>query len=317
MTHHLLSSASTETSVVPAGSLPVFIDSYKHEFQTGVLEVDFQNHSAYHLLFARGELVNVYRYAGALERLSPDAWLQSLDISQGKAHLRALALTPQAIRLVKILLEQNDVPFASLPAGPGLEEQFQQWQQELAPALAHLRWPNAEALALLPGGGNPPHYTLFTSENQILHSAGGMMALYGWKEPCQAARLLLSGAHTPAWDEYLLFSSFGGMAGRMLERMVELTGPAPAQNIAREINFTAAAHGWNIAFNGVNVTDQAIFSSPHEAAEVYSRLLEILFRHMESTLGENLLGVLMRESLLHLSHPYRSVLQEYLLITPV
>lgn len=317
MTYHLFSSASTETSLVPAGRLPAFIDSYKHEFQTGVLEVDFQNHSLYHLLFARSELVNVYRCAGALERLSPDAWFRSLDTSKGKAHLRALALTPQAIRLVKILLEQNDAPFVPLPSGQSLEEQFRQWQQEPAPALAHLRWPNAEALALLPGEGSPPHYTLFTSENQILHSAGGMMALYGWKEPCQSARLLPSGAHTPAWDEYLLHSSFGAMAGRMLERMVELTGPTPVQNIAREINFAAAAHGWNIAFNGVNVTDQAIFSSPQEAADVYSRLLELLFRHMESALGENLFGVLMRETLLHLPGPYRAILQEYLLITPV
>lgn len=317
MTYHLFSFASTEASVIPAGNLPAFIDSYKHEFQTGVLEVDFQNQPAYHLLFARGELVNVYRCGDSVERQSPDEWFDLLSTLSDTAHLRALALTPQAVRLVKILLEQNDVPFESLPAGQGLEEQFRQWQQSPAPQLAHLRWPNAEALALLPGEGNPPHYTLFISENQILHSAGGMMALYGWKEPCQSARLFSSSAHTPAWDEYLLHSSFGRMAGRMLERVVELTGPTPAQNIAREINFAAAAHGWNITFNGSNVTDQAIFSSPQEAADVYSRLLEILFRHMENALGENLLGVLMRETLLHLPGPCRYVLQEYLLITPV
>ncbi|MCS6992711.1 MAG: hypothetical protein N2117_04020 [Anaerolineales bacterium] len=317
MNYRLFASASIETNLIPAGKLPAFIDSYKHEFQTGVLEVDFQNYSGHYLLFARGELVNVYRYAGAVERLDPTTWFQSIDTSKGKAYLRALALTPQAVRLVKILLEQNADAFLPLPPETLLEEQFRYWQQEPLPALAHLRWPHAEALALLPGQGSPPHYTLFISENQILHSAGGMMALYGWKEPCSATRLLSSQAHTPAWDEYMLYHSFGFMTGRLLERMVELTGPTLVQNIAREINFAAAAHGWSITLNGMNVTDQTIFSSPLEAADVYSRLLEILLRHMDITLGADLLAVLMREAALHLSKPYRSILQEYLLITPV
>lgn len=317
MAYPLFSSASTEIKVIPAGKLPHFISSYKNEFQTGVLEVDFHNHAGHHLLFARGELVNVYRHAGNVERLAPVSWFQSIDTSKGKAYLRALALTPQAVRLVKILLEQTDGPSTPLPADTDLEGQFQAWMKHLSPALAHIRWPKAEALALLPGDGSPPHYTLFVSENQILHSAGGMMALYGWKEPCSAVRLLSSEAHTPAWDEYLLHYSFTWMTSRLLERLVELTGPAMAHSIVREINFAAAAHGWNISIAGTSVTDQTIFASPLEAADVYSRLFEILFRHMDVMIGADLLAVLMRESALQLSKPCRSVLQEYLLITPV
>lgn len=317
MTYRLFSSASSEVNIIPAGKLPVFITSYKSDFQTGVLEVDFQNHSMHHLLFVRGELVNVYRYTDRIERLTPTSWLQSVDTSKGKAHLRALALTPQAIRLVKILLEQTETQPYTLPDSMTLEQQFQTWRQHPVPALAHIRWPKAEALALLPGGGSPPHYTLFLSENQILHSAGGMMALYGWKETCTSVNLLTSEAHTPAWDEYLLYYSFGWMASRLLERLVELTGPGMIHSIVREINFAASTHGWNLSFSGTNLTDQTLFSSPLEAADAYSRLFEILFRHMDTILGSDLLAILMRESALQLSKPYRSVMQEYLLITPV
>ncbi len=317
MAYPLFSPASTEVNVIPAGKLPVFISSYKNDFQTGVVEVDFHNHSSHHLLFARGELVNVYRHAGNVERLDPASWFQSIDTSKGKAYLRALALTPQAVRLVKILLEQASVPASSLPENTNLEEQFQNWINHPTPALVHIRWPSAESLALLPGDGSPPHYTLFVSDNQILHSAGGMMALYGWKEPCSAVRLLDSTARTPAWDEYLLHYSFSWMTGHLLERLIDLTGPALVNTVVREINFAAVAHGWNISITGVNVTDQTIFSSPVDAADVYSRLFEILFRHIDMMVGADLLAVLMRESAIHLSRPYRSVLQEYLLITPV
>jgi hypothetical protein len=88
-------------------------------------------------------------------------------------------------------------------------------------------------------------------------------------------------------------------------------------SVVREINFTATAHGWNISISNISVTDQAIFTSPHEAAEVYSRLFEIVFRHVESVVGADLLALLLRESALQLSKPCRTVLQEYLLITPV
>lgn len=317
MTTPLFTSASSQTNAIPAGKLPTFISSYKQVFQTGIVEVDFHNHSGHHLLFARGELVNVYRHSGNTERLNPAAWFQSLDTSKGKAYLRALALTPQAVRLVKILLEQRDIPSAPLPENTSLEEQFQAWMKHPAPALAYIRWPSAEALALLPGDGSPPHYTLFVSSNQILHSAGGMMALYGWKEPCASVSLLSSEARTPAWEEYLLHYSFSWMSSHLLERFVDLTGPALVNTIVREVNFAATTHGWNISVTGTSVTDQTIFSSPAEAADVYSRLFEILFRHIETIVGADLLAVLLRESALRLSTPCRSVLQEYLLITPV
>ncbi len=317
MRYPLFPSATTETNAIPAGKLPAFIYSYRNDFQTGLVEVDFHNHSGHHLLFARGELVNVYRQTDETERLAPAAWLQNLETSKGKAHLRSLALTPQAVRLVKILLEQLNTPPAQLPENTSLETQFETWMKHPVPALAHICWSNAEALALLPGENKPPYNTLFISSNQILHSAGGMMALYGWKEPCTSIRLLSSATQTPAWEEYLLHYSFTWMVGHLLERLIDLTGPGLVGTIVREFNFVASAHGWNISITGTNVTDQVISPSPTEAADIYSRLLEIIFHHMEVMIGPDLLAILMRESALRLSNPCQALMQEYMLITPL
>ncbi len=312
MSYPLFPSASPEINIILAGNLPMFIASYKNDFQTGVVGVDFHNHSCYHLLFARGELVNVYRHAENMEQIDPASWLQSINESREKSHLSAIALTPQAIRLVKILLEQTEASSAPLPEKRTLEEQFHDWRKHPAPALAHVRWPSAEALSLLPGDGSPPHYTLFISANQILHSVGGMMALYGWKEPCQTVNLLSSEARTPAWDEYLLHHSFSWMFSHLLEHFAGASGPALVGNIIREINFAAAAHGWSINIIGTNVTDQMIFSSPSDAAAVYSRLLKILFRHIETILGADSLAGWMRESISQLPRTSRSALQGYI-----
>jgi hypothetical protein len=317
MAQPLFSPASLEKNTIPAGALTASINAYQKDLQTGMVEVGLKKKTAYHLLFARGQLVNVYRHKKKTERLNPVTWLQSLNGSSPAASLRALALTPQAVRLVKILVEQGNVSHSPLPEGMTLEKQFEVWRNHPVPALVHVRWPSAEALALLPGEGKPPYYTLFISSDQILHSAGGMMALFGWKEPCSSVALLSSESGTSAWEEYLLHYSFSWMIGHILERFEELAGPMLLNTVVRDINFTATAHGWNISISNVSVTDQAIFTSPNEAAEVYSRLFEIVFRHVESVVGADLLALLLRESALRLSKPCRMVLQEYLLITPV
>ncbi|MCX6065748.1 MAG: hypothetical protein NT121_08350 [Chloroflexi bacterium] len=142
-----------------------------------------------------------------------------------------------------------------------------------------------------------------------------MMAFLGWKETCNSAVLFSSEPLTQAWTEYLLHSAFSSLVSYLLERFEELTGRILLNQIIRDINFTSAAHGWNVSINSTNITDQAIFSSPQAAAEMYSRLLEAITRHIASILGSDMLDLLMRETIFRLSKPGREVLKEYLLIT--
>jgi hypothetical protein len=315
MTPILFSAAAVAQTPISAGHLPAILRSYQADQQTGLVDVNYSNETRNHLLFVRGELVNVYREAeSGVERLDPVSWNEALDSSHPEASLRALALTPQAVRIVKILIEQGyDQRFVATPRLP-LEAQLKTWIDHPVPALAQIRWPGAEGLALLPGEGAVPRYTLFVAAGQILHSTGNLMAFYGWKEEYQAAVLFSSQPRTIAWTEYLLHYSFSWLVAHLLDRFEELTGSLLLNNIIREINFTATAHGWSVQLHHSSLTDQTIFPSPRAAAEVYSRLLEVIFGQIEAVLGIDLLNMLLRESVSRLSRPCRVVLSEYLLI---
>ena len=315
MSYTLFSPANAGQTEIPAGQLSAAIFAYQRDLQTGLVDVDFAGKLRHHLLFARGELVNVYRGEDEMERVDPGTWYGSLNGSSPSASLRALALTPQAVRIVKILLEQTRDTRHIAAAGQRLETQLEAWVNHPVHALAHIRWPNAEALALLPGEGVYPRYTLFIAADQTLHSAGTMAAFYRWQEPYESAVLFSSEPRTIAWTEYLLHYSFTWLIIHLLERFEELTGRMLLNNIIRDINFTSAAHGWGVLIHQSSITDQTIFSSPKAAAEVYSRLVEVIFGHIESVLGVDLLDLLVRETVLRLPKSCRAVLDEYLLIS--
>lgn len=315
MSYTLFAPASVGRTAIPAGQLSAAILAYQNDLQTGLVDVDSPGKLRHHLLFARGELVNVYRGEEVIERIDPGVWSASLNGSSPAASLRVLALTPQAVRIVKILIEQTgDTRYVASP-GQQVEAQLESWVNHPVPALAHICWPSAEALALLPGEGISPRYTLFVAADQMLHSSGTLMALYGWKESYKSAVLFSSEPRTIAWTEYLLHYSFTWLVTHLLERFEELTGRILLNTIIRDINFTSAAHGWGVHIHPVGITDQTIFSSPKAAAEVYSRLVEVIFRHIESVLGVDLLELLVRETVLRLPKTCRVVLNEYLLIS--
>jgi hypothetical protein len=314
MTYTLFAPANAGQTALPAGQLSAAILACQKDLQTGLVDVDFPR-KRYHLLFARGELVNVYRGGDLIERVDPVVWSASLNGSKPPASFRALALTPQAIRIVKILIEQTGDTRYVAPGGQELEAQLASWAKHPVPALAHIRWPSAEALALFPGAGISPLYTLFVTADQMLHSAGTLKVFYGWKEAYHSAALFSSEPRTIAWTEYLLHYSFTNLVTQLLEHFEELTGRILLNNIIRDINFTSTAHGWGVLIHQAGTTDQTIFSSPQAAVEVYSRLIEAIFGHIESVLGVDLLGLLVREAVLRLPKPCRVVLKEYLLIS--
>ncbi len=255
-------------------------------------------------------MVNAYQRAEVVERLSPDALLNFFPSFDGEGLLRGLVLTPQAIRLAKILLEQIGSSQPDFIQTSTLEAQIGIWAAYPHPGLVHICWPGAEALVLLPGDSNPSPHTLFIAADQILHSAGGMMALFGWKEETCSATLYSSTSQTQAWQEYLLHSSFAWTTGHLLSHFEELTGRLLLDGVVRETNFSAAARGWNINLAPGCVTDQMIFGSAPEAVRVYRQLMESILKYMGSILGPEVLKPLIQESIMRLQPAYRRVFQE-------
>ena len=226
-----------------------------------------------------------------------------------------LALTPQDVRIFKILIEQKCDLRGVSKGVVNLEKQFEAWMQHPVPALAQVRWPHAQALLLFPGLGAPPFYTLFITSDQILHSAGGVSEIHGWVETIINANLFSCEPRTLAWTEYLLHYAFSSLVSSLLNKAEKLIGRIMLNQIIRDVNFKATAHDWHLTINASGVNDQIVFSSPSAAAEVYSRLLEVIFHQFESVLGNTMLEMLVREAVYRLPGPAHQVVKEFLPVT--
>lgn len=308
----LFTSARLQEQAFSHSLLQSYLQNAQKEYLTGLLEIAPSLDQRFAIIFVRGLVTNVYRRNPETISISKKDWLQYVPASHGVFIARSLALSPQTVRMVKIYIEQlGNGQAQSLPT-KDLEVNVQYWGQSEYPLLVKFSWPDAQALALLPGAGQPSRHTLFISGEQVLHSAGGMSALYHWKESiCQTIRY--SGEHpTSAWTEYILHRAFVQFVGHLLRRIDELTDKVTINTIVREINFSASAHSWNINLTPISVTDQAVFSNPEETALVYKQLFEILQQKITSLLGSDLLNMLNNEALLRIPQPYRQTLELYL-----
>jgi len=146
MINPLLPLDFSEQTNVLAGKLSGSIQAYQRDLQTGLVEVDTPGEAGQILLFVRGQLVTVYRGDETVERLDPAVWLETLNGSSPGASLRMLALTPQDVRIFKILIEQKSDSRGVSVAGVSLEKQFTDWMEHPVPALAQVRWPTPQPL---------------------------------------------------------------------------------------------------------------------------------------------------------------------------
>jgi hypothetical protein len=312
MVTSLFSPVSTELISAPAGQLGALIDTYRQDLQTGLVDVDFHDQPPHSLVFARGRLINVYRTGVSSVRLDPLTWVESLVGSSPRAILHSLALNPKAVRLIKILIEQDGDQGVIRSNALPLNKQFAGWLEHPIPAMAHVHWLGADALVLLPGSGALPRYTLFISPDKITHSANGLPAIYAWKEVPISTALYSSEPASLAWSEYLLHHAFSRLVGSLLEKFEKLSGRMVFNQVIHDVNFTASAHDWNVTFHASGINDQAIFSSPQEAALVYARLLENINGHIASVVGADIQVMLLRETLARIAMPYRGVLKEFI-----
>jgi hypothetical protein len=309
----LFKSAQQPLQVLEKNELESYVRACQEDNQTGFIEIGYPKgaYALFGLLMVRGQLVNAYRFDDPALRLPESDWFEHAASSLPSFGLRTLSLTPHAMRLVKIMVEQYRGGRAQWVHSGLLETTVAKWQESAKPVLLHLAWPGADGLAFLPGGGLPPHQTLFLAADQVQHSAGGMSALYGWKESQARLRVYTSQSNGPAWDEYLLHLAFAWQVSHLFRRFEELTGRLLVNTLVREMNFSASAHGWNITVSAHSLTDQALFPSPGQAWLVYQRLFEIISQHAELILGGDLLSMLLREAQNRLYAPYRAVYERY------
>lgn len=308
----LFHAANSDWQILARSEFANTLQTCQGDFQTCLLQIGLESRSGLAALLVRGQIVNLYR-PGQARRLASSDPFKFLHAEQNLFKIRVLALTPHTVRMVKILLEQRKNTESGLAIANGsIKTAIEQAGQQPEPRLAHLSWPGAQGLALLPGNGQPPRHTLFVASNQILHSAGSMAALYRWKEEDCRLKIYDSRELSPAWEEYFLHQAFAWLVSFLFRRFEELAGRSLVNTIVREMNFTSSAYSWNIAVSSRNITDQAVFSSPEEAGQVYQRLLEISLHHGELLLGQETIEMLRGEYREQLPQAYRTAFKSYI-----
>ena len=317
MVKQLLSPKFFEQSDLRVGKLSDTIQFCQHEQQTMLVDVDILDGANQVLLFIRGQLVTVYNMGITVDRLDSSIWLNDLPGIDCIVTMRMLSLTPQDVRIFKILIEQISDTRCIIGPGQLLEQHLEGWMGNPLPGLVRVQWPKADGILLLPGTGLGPEYSLLLTKNQIVHSAGGMKEIYERNDKYDLVSYYVSEPRTHAWTEFLLHQAFSNLVISLLGKIEKILGRTMLNQIIRDVNFKATAHDWNLSINTYNVNDQTIFSSPDATAEVYSRLLGVVFEHLEVVLGEMMFVLLVHDALSKLSTVARQVVKEYLPITNV
>ncbi|GAB4502639.1 MAG: hypothetical protein Fur0035_21930 [Anaerolineales bacterium] len=308
----IFNAAKLEAQPLTRAGLASFVQACAGDFQSGLLEFLCADGARYDLLMAHGQTTNFYRRADHAQPLPPETWLENFPADGQLFRVRSLALTPQTLRLAKILLEQRGAgqPLADFSPDPAAA--VSRTAELPQPGLLLFGWENASALALLPGAGRPPRHSLFIAGGQIVHSAGNMMALYGWREPLRTLTRYDSLSLSPAWQEYILHHAFVSIVEHLLARFEQLTGRILLHSLVRELNYAASANGWNLSLTGFSLADQTIFPGPRQQAEVYRRLLMLIHSRLTAALGDNLVAFLLQEGQARLRPPYAEIFDRFL-----
>lgn len=303
-----------EQSHLAPGKLLETVLAYQRERRTGLLQISGTGPGVLILVYVRGQLVTVYLCNEAVTRLDPAAWLESVLPASPAVSLRMLALTPQDLRLYKILIEQSGDKRISSNGNSNIEQQFSEWLQHPVPALARVRWREAGALVFFPGQGALPEYSLIITPSQVLHSTGGIQGVTSRTDPIKALSLYSSDPGSPAWQEYLLQQAFARLVTGLLGKFEKLVGRMILNQVIRDVNFKAAANDWSVSLTVSSVNDLALFSSPGQAAQVYIALLNVILQQFENVLGNAVLAMLVREAISRLPAQVRKVIDEFQLV---
>ena len=305
----LFEAANSEWQSLTYTEFIIALQTIQGDFETCLVELrppdDAENQIA--ALFVRGEIINLYRLWPQVKRLESNDLIASLPPELNKIELRSLSLTPNTIRLVKILIEQPLSQTSIIVNQRDLARITIQAGQNPEPLLLHLTWLDSQGLVLLPGQGESACQALVIGPGQVLQNSTNLNILYEREMKNCHVRLYHSQENTPAWQEYFIHDVFHKLASAMLARLENQGGSAARNEAVRLFNFNTTANGWNISINGKTINDQAVFSSPQEAGIVYKRLLSLLSQQSETLFGNDRPQIWARETLAGMPISYRTV----------
>ncbi len=281
---------------LPETRLQDLLGEYEKDSASGLIQASSPADTHVALIIFKGRISNAYSIStDSHEHISAGQAVEIIS-GLGAGTITSARLPALALRAFKIQAEHARPAETLKVTTERLHILLDQWKQLPRLGLAALTWPTATGLILLPGNGVTPRHGLFMSDG-VHESAEAISRMNGWfEETLEAARYDYS-SEIPAWEEYVIHTSFVSILEAVLNRYKELTGLALLNALGRAINRIANENRWDVSVIVDRVNDQEIFPGIADMVGAYRILMAVTYNHVSSVLGEKLLQTVHREAL--------------------
>jgi hypothetical protein len=297
-----------EQNATSARQIQSILQMYRQDLLTGVMITGYPTGEELFFLFAKGRGIAIYSVSAVkVERYQPSS-VSGLIADRGDGNIRTLPLSPQTLRLAKILIEQNDRGETRTAKTSEIQPLLLEWGKLPQPSLVHIRWAEAEGAVLLPGNGAEPDHSFFITHGSVLEQQKAYKEFAHWHEPACVLFRLQDDGQMAAWQDYDLHSAFGAMAEQVLARYQNFVGRSFLNKLAEDVNTLSRNRGWNIASFGDTISDQQIFDQLTDAVDAYQAIFRIMLEQITAVVGPKLTKSVLQEARGHLGQNLREAL---------
>jgi hypothetical protein len=227
----------------------------------------------------------------------------------GRVFRWRLLFSPLVLRLARLLVEGGEPSETQTLENAAIAGLVESWRRRPGPSLVRFVWKNAEAMLVLPEGGQPVRDVVFITPDNIETGLAAYGQILTWAEKtCTATRF--SGENpTPGWADYSLHYAFTLLSERSLERYEQFTGRILVSAVGRDIAISAEREGWDISIRATVVDEQILCRTLEETASIYRGVLGTIRHHMTVVLGSTLVNTIFSEILEDIEPPYGELIQ--------
>jgi hypothetical protein len=310
----LLRQVNAEEYTANPVELQVIVQKCQQNGTTGIIQATSSTGRQLLFQLSRGQVNRLHPPMGSnLNTLDPADWAGALDGGL-PASVRVLALPPLVLRLAWMLVENGAPSETQALQTPAIAALVETWRRRPGPSLVQLAWENAEAMLVLPEGGQPVRDVAFISSDNIESGLAAYGQILSWAEKEGSATRFSGENGTPAWADYSLHYAFTLLAERLLERYEQFTGRILVNAIGRDIAISAEREGWDISIRTTVVDAQVLSRTLEEAAGIYREVLATIRHHMTVVLGGKLVETIFSETLEDIESPYGELVQAHKLL---
>ena len=294
---------------VSASEIQFMLKLFQQDLKTGLLEISYSPEDKILLLINTGKISCAYLADGDQTTRYPLSDLPELFQGRNQGVIRVCELSPAFLGALRTILEQNRTSTTLSSSTAALSGLIRKWQTMPEPSLIHIRWPNAEGFAFIPGNHFSARQYAFVAEGSPSDSAAAVSMFSRWSESECVISHYTGNADLEIWKENNLQLGFALLLEHSLRRYDELAGHSLSVKLEDSLNRLCQAHSWNISIANTSVDDVQIFETISDAALAYRAIFDLASRHISQVIGSGLFNETVEMGLAGLSGQLRQAVE--------